>query len=67
MNNKVLSVDKTDNLIKNKYNSGTVNGMRRYSSTIQLIPQKNYDEDDDDSGSDSDKDRSLQRTDDKIK
>lgn len=59
MNNKVLSADKTDNLIKNKYNSGTVNGMRRYSSTIQLIPQKNYDEDDDDSGSDSDKDHMI--------
>lgn len=60
-NNKVLSVDKTDNLTKNKYNSGTVNGMRRYSSTIQLIPQKNsnFDDDDDDSGSDSDKDHMI--------
>lgn len=33
--------------------------MRRYSSTIQLIPQKTYDEDEDDSGSDSDKDHMI--------
>lgn len=34
MNNKVFFVDKMDNLIKNKYNSGIVNGMRWYSFII---------------------------------
>ncbi|XP_055997530.1 uncharacterized protein LOC130047137 [Ostrea edulis] len=61
VNNKVLSVDKTDNLTRNRYINGTVNGMRRYSSTIQLIPQKhvNYEDFEDDSGSDSDKDHMI--------
>ena len=59
---KVLSIDKTDILTRNNRHNGTVNGMRRYSSTVQLNQQKLPVDDecyDDDSSSDSDKDQMI--------
>ncbi|KAK3088332.1 hypothetical protein FSP39_017763 [Pinctada imbricata] len=61
-NQKVLSIDKTDILTRNTRNAGTVNGMRRYASTVQLTPQKSTVDDDlldYDSSSDSDKDQMI--------
>ncbi|VDI20247.1 Hypothetical predicted protein [Mytilus galloprovincialis] len=66
-NKKLISIEKTQNLTQNnnKYNSGNVNGMRRYSSTVQLNSivrnkQENQDdEDDDDTDSESGKDQMI--------
>lgn len=61
---RLISIEKTQNLTQGKYNSSNVNGMRRYSSTVQLnncVRNKNENDDyeDDDTDSDSGKDQMI--------
>lgn len=63
-NKKMLSIEKTQPLTQNKYSSGNVNGMRRYSSTVQLnsvVKNKSETDDyeDDDTDSESGKDQMI--------
>ena len=63
-NKKIISIEKTQPLTQYKYNSGNVNGMRRYSSTVQLnsiVKNKSEtdDYDDDDTDSESGKDQMI--------
>lgn len=61
---RLISIEKTQNLTQGKYNSSNINGMRRYSSTVQLnncVRNKNENEEfeDDDTDSESGKDQMI--------